>query len=118
MAYEQSFSALCSSTRGGIFETLLAGPLAVGQLAKGVPVSRAAVSQHLKILWEAGVLQQHREGRQCLYEIDPRGLDLSIHPVIVVHGKSLCRDGQNFNPKLVSTKSFSKIAKLSYEFQY
>ena len=45
-------------------------------------------------------------------------LDLSVHPVIVGHGKSLCREGQNFNLKLVSTKSFSKIVKLSYEIQY
>jgi dihydrofolate reductase len=45
-------------------------------------------------------------------------LDLSIHPVIVGHGTSLCREGQNFNLKLVSTKSFSKIVKLSYELQY
>jgi dihydrofolate reductase len=45
-------------------------------------------------------------------------LDLSVHPVIVGHGKLLCREGQNFSLKLVSTKSFSKIVKLSYEVQY
>jgi dihydrofolate reductase len=45
-------------------------------------------------------------------------LDLSVHPVIVGRGRSLCREGQNFNLKLVSTKSFSKIVKLSYEIQY
>ncbi len=75
MTYEQSLSALRSSTRRGIFEILLSGPLPVGQIAKGVPVSRAAVSQHLKVLWDAGLVRQHREGRQCLYEIEPRGLE-------------------------------------------
>jgi dihydrofolate reductase len=45
-------------------------------------------------------------------------LDLSVHPVIVGQGKSLRREGQHFNLKLVSTKSFSKIVKLSYEIQY
>lgn len=75
MAYEQPLSALCNSTRRGIFEALVAGPLAVGQLAKGIPVSRAAVSQHLKVLWVAGLVRQHRHGRLCLYEIDPRGLE-------------------------------------------
>jgi dihydrofolate reductase len=45
-------------------------------------------------------------------------LDLSVHPVIVGHGKSLFREGQKFALKLVSTKSFSKIVKLSYEIQY
>jgi DNA-binding transcriptional ArsR family regulator len=74
MAYEQSLTALCDPTRRGIFESLVAGPMAVGQLAKGLPVSRAAVSQHLKVLWVAGLVRQHREGRLCLYEIDPSGL--------------------------------------------
>jgi DNA-binding transcriptional ArsR family regulator len=71
MTYAQPLSALASSTRRGLFELLPSGPLAVGQIARDMPVSRTAVSQHLKVLRDAGLVRQHREGRHCLYEIDP-----------------------------------------------
>ena len=55
-------------------ERLKSGPMSVGYLAQGMGVSRPAVSQHLKILKEAGLVREHREGRKRIYEIDPEGL--------------------------------------------
>ena len=68
------FSALGDVTRRTLFMRLNSGPMNVGRLAQGMGVSRPAVSQHLKILREAGLVREHREGRKHLYEIDPEGL--------------------------------------------
>ncbi len=69
-----SLAALSDPTRRHIFETLCAGPRAVGDLAKGLPVSRPAVSQHLKVLKSAGLVTDHAEGNRRVYRIDPAGL--------------------------------------------
>jgi len=73
------FSALGDVTRRTLFMRLNSGPMNVGRLAQGMGVSRPAVSQHLKILKEAGLIREHREGRKRLYEINPEGLDLLRH---------------------------------------
>ena len=57
-----------------MFERLGQGPRAVGDLAAGLPVSRPAVSQHLKVLKEAGLVTDRAEGARRVYQIDPRGL--------------------------------------------
>ena len=57
-----------------MFERLSQGPRAVGDLAAGLPVSRPAVSQHLKVLKEAGLVTDHADGARRIYQIDPRGL--------------------------------------------
>ncbi len=57
-----------------MFERLRAGPRPVGELAKGLPVSRPAVSQHLRVLKEAKLVRERREGNRRLYSIDPEGL--------------------------------------------
>jgi DNA-binding transcriptional ArsR family regulator len=57
-----------------VFERLSAGPRSVGELAKGLPVSRPAVSQHLKVLKDAGLVTDRAEGTRRVYEIDPHGL--------------------------------------------
>src|SRR5579863_7163405 len=67
-------SALGDSTRREIFERLAARPSAVGDLARGLPVSRPAVSQHLKVLKEAGLVREVAEGTKRIYHIDPRGV--------------------------------------------
>jgi DNA-binding transcriptional ArsR family regulator len=67
-------NALGDSTRRAIFERLRGGPLAVGELAEGLPVSRPAVSQHLRVLKEAGLVTDHREGTRRVYRIEPDGL--------------------------------------------
>jgi DNA-binding transcriptional ArsR family regulator len=74
--YQQGLQldALGDPTRRAIFERLGAGPLAVSVLADLLPVSRPAVSQHLKVLKDAGLIVDHAEGTRRIYEHDPRGL--------------------------------------------
>ena len=67
-------NALGDPTRRAIFERLAAGPLAVGELAKELPVSRPAVSQHLKVLKEAGLVVDTPVGTRRLYRLDPSGV--------------------------------------------
>ena len=66
--------ALGDPTRRQVFELLRAGPRSVGDLAVGLPVSRPAVSQHLRILEEAGLVMHRREGTRHLYELDSSGV--------------------------------------------
>ena len=61
-------------TRRAIFERLAAGPRAVGELASELPVSRPAVSQHLKVLKDAGLVVDTRAGTRRLYRLDPTGV--------------------------------------------
>jgi DNA-binding transcriptional ArsR family regulator len=61
-------------TRRAIFERLAGGPLAVGELAEGLPVSRPAVSQHLKVLKEAGLVTDRAAGARRVYQLDPNGI--------------------------------------------
>jgi len=68
-------TALGDPTRRLIFERLGAGPAAVGELALTVPVSRPAVSQHLRVLEGAGLVSARREGTRRIYSLDPRGLE-------------------------------------------
>src|SRR5947209_13896583 len=68
------FAALGDGTRRMIFERLARRPSAVGELAQGLPVSRPAVSQHLKVLKEAGLVSEEPDGARRIYRIDPRGI--------------------------------------------
>jgi DNA-binding transcriptional ArsR family regulator len=70
----QAFAALADPTRRAVFERLARGPRAVGELAKGLPVSRPAVSQHLAVLKEAGLVKDQADGTRRVYRIDPAGL--------------------------------------------
>ena len=74
MAYDAALAALSDPTRRRVFERLKHGGRAVGEIAKGLPVSRPAVSQHLKVLKEAGLVREERDGTRRIYEIDPKGL--------------------------------------------
>ena len=74
MAYETALTALADPTRRRVFERLKNGPHAVGEIARGMPVSRPAVSQHLKVLKEAGLVADRPEGTRRVYYIDPQGL--------------------------------------------
>lgn len=69
-----SLSALGDPTRRAIFERVAQKPTAVGELARGLPVSRPAVSQHLKVLKEAGLVREVADGTRRIYHIDPRGV--------------------------------------------
>ena len=75
MAYgNAAFAALADPTRREVLERLSAGPKAVGEIAAGMPVSRPAVSQHLKVLKEAGLVCDRQDGARRIYTIDPEGL--------------------------------------------
>ena len=74
MANNRAFAALADPTRRTVFERLAEGPRAVGELAHGLPVSRPAVSQHLKVLKEAGLVTDRPDGARRVYQIDPQGL--------------------------------------------
>ena len=69
-----AIAALADPTRRAVFELLRGGPRAVGELADALPVSRSAVSQHLKVLGDAGLVRQRSEGTRRLYRVDPDGL--------------------------------------------
>ncbi|MDE2499637.1 MAG: winged helix-turn-helix transcriptional regulator [Alphaproteobacteria bacterium] len=74
MTYIDALPALADPTRRKIFERLRHGAKPVGVIAKGLPVSRPAVSQHLKVLKEAGLVDDRAEGTRRVYYIDPNGL--------------------------------------------
>jgi DNA-binding transcriptional ArsR family regulator len=72
--YGGVFTALGDPTRRAIFEQLRGGPRSVGELAVSLPVSRPAVSQHLRVLREAGLVSHRKEGTRRLYRVAPQGL--------------------------------------------
>jgi len=67
-------TALADPTRREIFERLAERPQAVGELAGDLPVSRPAVSQHLKVLKDAGLVTDRRDGTRRIYQLDPEGV--------------------------------------------
>jgi DNA-binding transcriptional ArsR family regulator len=69
------WTALGDATRREIFERLAERPQAVGELADGLPVSRPAVSQHLKVLKEAGLVVDRPLGARRIYQLNPDGVD-------------------------------------------
>jgi DNA-binding transcriptional ArsR family regulator len=74
MTYQDGLAALGDPTRRAIFELLAEGPTPVGDLARRLPVSRPAVSQHLRVLKEAGLVRDRPAGTRRLYQLDPDGV--------------------------------------------
>src|SRR5947209_19516692 len=74
MAYENEWMALGDPTRRAIFERLADRSWAVGELAEELPVSRPAVSQHLKVLKEAGLVIDRPDGNRRIYQLNPDGV--------------------------------------------
>jgi len=74
MAYGNALTVLADPTRRKVFERLRAGPRAVNLLAAGLPVSRPAVSQHLKVLKDAGLVDERSEGARRIYSLKREGL--------------------------------------------
>lgn len=74
MAYDYALTALSDPTRRQIYEALAAGPQPVGELAKDLPVSRPAVSQHLRVLSDAGLVESTPKGTRHIYRATPAGL--------------------------------------------
>jgi DNA-binding transcriptional ArsR family regulator len=74
MAYGSALAALSDPTRRLVFERLIGATRAAGEIAAGLPVSRPAVSQHLKVLKEAGLITERRAGTRRLYAANPQAL--------------------------------------------
>ena len=70
----EGFAALGDPTRREIFARIAERPRAVGELARDLPVSRPAVSQHLRVLKDAGLVIDRAEGNRRIYQADPAGL--------------------------------------------
>jgi len=75
-ATEHGLTALGDATRRRIVERLADGPCAVGDIARSLPVGRPAVSMHLRVLQDAGLVRHERAGNRRLYHLDPHGLAL------------------------------------------
>ena len=71
---ENGLAALADPTRREIFERLAGGPRSVGELADGLPVTRPAVSQHLRVLKDAGLVFDRPAGTRRIYQLDPDGV--------------------------------------------
>jgi DNA-binding transcriptional ArsR family regulator len=74
MTYATAMEALGDRTRREIMERLRGGPRPVGEIAAGLPVSRPAVSQHLRVLKEAGLVTERKQGTRRIYRVEPKGL--------------------------------------------
>jgi DNA-binding transcriptional ArsR family regulator len=74
MAYANALAVLADPTRRQVFERLRSGPRPVNLLAAGLPVSRPAVSQHLKVLKDAGLVEERSEGVRRIYSLRREGL--------------------------------------------
>ena len=74
MAYQSALTVLADPTRRQVFERLRRGPRPVNVLAAGLPVSRPAVSQHLKVLKQAGLVEERSEGVRRIYSVRREGL--------------------------------------------
>ena len=73
-AYQEAFDAFGDPTRRAIVELLADGPRSVGELARQLPVSRPAVSQHLRVLKDAGLVVDRPAGTRRLYRLNPEGV--------------------------------------------
>ncbi len=74
VAAVQALSALGDPSRRAIFERLVDAPASVGEIAAGLPVTRSAVSQHLRVLKEAGLVSETPDGTRRIYRLDPAGI--------------------------------------------
>ncbi len=74
MTYDSALTALADPTRRTVLEQLRDGPRPVGEIARRLPVSRPAVSQHLRVLKDADLVRERREGTRRLYSVNGDGL--------------------------------------------
>jgi DNA-binding transcriptional ArsR family regulator len=88
-ATTDAWGALSDGTRRAIFKRLADGPLAVGELARGLPVSRPAVSQHLSVLKRAGLVCDRAAGTRRVYHVNPSGIEALRSELDVFWGKAL-----------------------------
>jgi len=74
-AHANPWDALGDPTRRAIFQRIAEGERSVGELARHLPVSRPAVSQHLRVLKDAGLVRDRAEGTRRVYAVDRRGIE-------------------------------------------
>jgi DNA-binding transcriptional ArsR family regulator len=74
MAYAKAMDALGDATRREIMERLRTGPRPVGEIAAELPISRPAVSQHLRVLREAGLVTERKDGTRRIYGVEPKAI--------------------------------------------
>ena len=74
MAYDTAFAALADPTRRSMFERIRRQPHAVGELARAVAISQPAASQHLRVLRNARLVREQRQGTRRIYRVNPEGL--------------------------------------------
>jgi DNA-binding transcriptional ArsR family regulator len=84
-----AWAALADGTRRAIFKRLADGPLAVGELARGLPVSRPAVSQHLSVLKRAGLVSDRAVGTRRVYHVNPTGVEALRSELDMFWGRAL-----------------------------
>jgi DNA-binding transcriptional ArsR family regulator len=84
MSYGAVLDALGDPTRRAVFERVARGPVSVGAIAETLPVTRPAVSRHLRVLREAGLVTPRRQGTRNLYALDERGLE-DLHAWVTRH---------------------------------
>ena len=109
-AYLQAgLDALGDGTRMAIFQRLANGPMAVNELAGTLPVSRPAVSQHLRVLKDAGLVTDSRAGTRRMYQLDPEGVARLRAHFDLVWERALCA----FQRAAVSPASSSSAKKES-----
>ena len=101
MDYQSAIAALADPSRQAIVERLRGGPLPVGRIAEGLPISRPAVSQHLRVLSDAGLLSVRAEGNRRLYALSPDGvaalrryLDALWDDAFTAFGKAAAREAR------------------------
>jgi DNA-binding transcriptional ArsR family regulator len=87
--HKAGLEALGDPTRRDIFERLSRTPLAVGELAGELPISRPAVSQHLKVLKDAGLVFDRPVGTRCVYQVDPQAVEALREYFEVFWGQAL-----------------------------
>ncbi|TDP91854.1 ArsR/SmtB family transcription factor [Labedaea rhizosphaerae] len=85
------WQALADPTRRQVFARVAGGPCSVTEIARELPVSRPAVSQHLRVLLDARLVEVHQQGRQRVYEMRPGGLDQMRRELDVYWRKTLTR---------------------------
>jgi len=90
-----SLAALGDPTRRAIFERLARQPAAVGEIAREMPVSRPAVSQHLRVLKEANLVSETIDGARRVYRLDPRGI-AAMRDWLDAHWSAAMDNFQNF----------------------
>jgi DNA-binding transcriptional ArsR family regulator len=114
---EAKLDALGDSTRRAILARLIDGPLAVGELARDFPVSRPAISQHLRVLKNAKLVSDRAEGNRRLYQLHPEGFETLREYFEQFWGQALqafrrkVEEAPQARPKVAAKKITKKAAK-------